>query len=59
MRGITLRKIDEARHQLLRGASYEWLETYSRTELAAMAAVAEEADRMVRDCLAKLDEFRE
>jgi len=59
MSGHTLRKIDDARHQLLRGGRYDWLETYSRTELAAMEAVAEDADRMVWDCLTKLDRLRE
>ena len=59
MTGRTVREIAEARDNLVRGASYDWLESYARSELTALAAVAEEVDSMVRDCLAKLDELRE
>jgi hypothetical protein len=59
MTGRTLRELAEAKDHLMRGARYDWLESYANSELGTLAMIAEDADRMVRDCLAKLDELRE
>lgn len=43
----------------MRAARYNWVERYVNTELAALTLIAEDADRLVRECIQKLDELRE
>ncbi len=52
-------KLAEAEEQLMRAARYDWVESYVKNEFGALTMIAEDADRMVRECIEKLDELRE